>query len=232
MKRIVVTGASSGIGRETALAWAKPGPSLVRTARRAEPLLELAAACLHLGADQVLTLPADINGPTTPDQVARMVRSLPGSTVLVNNAGTALFGDFVDTPLPHQFEQLGTNMVAPIVLTHALLTDMVEAGEGQIVNVLSIAADQVFPGAALYSASKAGFHQFAKVIRAEYRAKGIRVTNVLPGATATPLWGESHPPFEQMIPPEAVAQVIASVVGASPDHVVEEIVLTPPLGVL
>lgn len=232
MKRIVVTGASSGIGLATALALSCENHSLVLTARRGDKLAEVSQACMDLGAQQVLTYAADINEPTTPDQIARMVRSLPGTTVLVNNAGSAVFGDFVDTPLPDQFDQLGTNLLAPIVLTHALLTDMVEAKSGQIINVLSLAAEHVFPGAALYSASKAGLRQFAKVIRAEYRAQGIRLTNLLPGATATPLWQGEHPPFEQMVPAETVAAAIAQIVNAPEDHVVEELVLAPLLGVL
>ena len=232
-KRVVVTGASSGIGYETALMLAEKGHHLVLVARRKELLAKLAELCKGHGVE-VRTACMDV-GLFECGELMESVRKLgDGEPVLVNNAGTAVFGDFHGVDFASHWEQMNVNLGGTMAATHAILPLMLEHGSGQLINVLSIAAETVFPGAAVYSASKAGVRQFGRCLSEEYRKSGLRVTNILPGAVNTPLWDRQagHPPKELMLSARAVAEAIVGVIDLPADRVVEEIRLTPPHGVL
>lgn len=231
-KRIVVTGASSGIGRETAIALAKAGHQLVLASRRQGLLLELMEECR--AADIVHTVTCDV---TCPDECRALVEEamkLGGEVepVLVNAAGMAEFGDFQAMPWPSVEGQIATNLLGPLAICQAIVPWMLSVGRGQIINVLSVAASHPFPGAVAYAASKAGLLMAGKCLAAEYRARGIRVTSLLPGATDTPLWGPGGPAREDMLSPSAVARAIADLIDLPPDRNVDEMVLMPPKGVL
>jgi short-subunit dehydrogenase len=232
-KRVVITGASTGIGHATARALAKKGHSLVLVARRADLLLEVARECLELGAAAATAAPLDLGEPSQATRLADHLQHLPaGEQVLVNNAGVAQFGDFATSSWIDHSRQIEVNLLGLMASTHALLPGMLADGSGLIVNVLSIAATHVFPGAEAYSASKAGALAFGRSLSASYRRQGIRVTQILPGATDTPIWGEGGPDRNQMLSPDAVARVIRDVVEASPDRVMDEVTVTPPFGIL
>jgi len=232
-KRVVITGASTGIGHATARALAKKGHSLVLVARRADLLLEVARECLELGAAAATAAPLDLAEPSQATRLADHLQHLPtGEQVLVNNAGVAQFGDFATGSWIDHSRQIEVNLLGLMASTHALLPGMLADGSGLIVNVLSIAATHVFPGAEAYSASKAGALAFGRSLSASYRRQGIRVTQILPGATDTPIWGEGGPDRNQMLSPDAVARVIRDVVEASPDRVMDEVTVTPPFGIL
>ncbi|MFM9871952.1 MAG: SDR family NAD(P)-dependent oxidoreductase [Fimbriimonadaceae bacterium] len=234
MKQVLITGASSGIGAELAILLAEHGYELVLTARREHLLKELAVRCEEMGALRVGVMAGDIEEVARNPQILDLLKG-EGEVVLVNNAGFAEFGDYSSSELEANEVQMAKNLLAPMAMTRAVLPLMLEAKRGLVVNVLSVAARSVFPGAAVYSASKAGLMQFGTVIREEYRRHGIRVTNVLPGATDTPIWGADAavgPPREKMLRAKAVAEAIAGVVAMPGDRVVEELVITPPDGVL
>lgn len=234
MKQVLITGASSGIGAELAILLAEHGYELVLTARRENLLKELAVKCEELGALRVGVIAGDIEEVSRDPNVVELLKG-EGEVVLVNNAGFADFGDYATSDLAANEEQMAKNLVGSMAMTRAVLPKMLADGRGLILNVLSIAARTVFPGAAVYSASKAGLMQFGNVIREEYRRQGIRVTNVLPGATDTPIWGMDAavgPPREKMLRAKAIAEAIAGVIALPSDRVVEEIVITPPDGVL
>ncbi len=233
-KRILITGASSGIGAEFALMASEMGHSLVLLARREAMLRELAAQCREHGAPIAAVVCGDLCSEQTVSEAVRTLRSLPGEPVLINNAGMAEFGDFAATEWENHQRLIQVNLVGTMCLTHSVLPVMQEHGSGQIVNVLSIAADQVFSGAATYSATKAGLRQFGKCLSAEVRGKGIRVTQLLPGATDTPLWDAQggSPPREKMLSASNVARGLAYLISLAPDQVIDEVTITPPLGVL
>jgi short-subunit dehydrogenase len=234
MKQVLITGASSGIGAELAILLAEHGYELVLTARREHLLKHLAVKCEEMGALRADVLAGDIEDVARNPKLPDMLRG-EGEIVLVNNAGFAEFGDYVSSDVLENEEQMAKNLLGPMAMTRAVLPLMLAANRGLVVNVLSVAARSVFPGSAVYSASKAGLLQFGNVIREEYRRQGIRVTNVLPGATDTPIWGSDEavgPPREKMLRAKAVAQAITGIVALPADRVVEEIVITPPDGAL
>lgn len=233
MKRIILTGASSGIGLETAKLLARPGHELVLVSRHQQSLLELMEQCLEAGA-RAHAVACDVTNPNDCEALVADTRRLGGTMepVLVNVAGFAEFGDFATMPFSSIESQIATNLVGPLRLCHAMVPWMLEAGCGQIVNVLSIAATHTFPGSAGYSASKAGLLMAGRSLAAEVRRHGIRVTAILPGATDTPLWGDGGPERADMLPATAVAEAIAGVIDLPADRCVDELVLMPPKGIL
>jgi len=231
MKSILITGASSGIGAAAALDLASPVHHLVLAARSEDKLRAVAEEVRANGgiADVV---PTDLEGPTNFDG---LVSKLPdGYPVLVNCAGVGVFANYADLAWEDVERQFRLNLLAPARLIHALLPTMLERGGGQIVNVLSMAATHVLPGANAYSASKSALLTLAKTISQEYRSQGIRVTNLLPGATDTSIWDgspmESRKP--EMIPTEDVASLIGQIVRSSDSYNLDEILMMPPKGVL
>jgi len=233
--RTVVTGASSGIGRATALLLAKDGHALVLNARREDVLRTLAEECLAAGSSAVSVVAGDVSHPATGPQLADAVAmSGAGEVVLVNNAGTAAFGPFHELPIETAVRMVDVLLSGAMRATHALLPTMLEEGRGTIVNVVSVAALQTFSSAEAYCAAKAGLLAFSRSLARDYRPMGVRVTSLIPGASDTALWDaiEGHPDRADMLSPQAVAEAIKMVVDSPRDRSYDEIVLTPPKGVL
>ena len=234
MYRTVVTGASSGIGRETAILLATESHSLVLNARREKLLVELAEVCLAAGAKAVNVVSGDVTDQETANKITESVGQLEGEVVLVNNAGFAEFGEFHESDVESAVRMVDVMLSGTMRTTHALLPLMLADGRGTVVNVLSMAANTEFPGAAAYCAAKAGALMFSRVLSKEYRQKGVRVTSILPGSTDTAIWDgmADHPPREEMLPASAVAEAIRDAINAPRDRSIDEVVITPPKGVL
>lgn len=225
MKEIVITGASSGIGAATARMLADH--RLILVGRNRERLESVA------NETNGHAIVADLTEPAGLEAVAQSVGNEAGGRVIVHAAGVAQFGASTEMPWETIQSQLDINLIAPLRLTLRLLPWLL-GGSGQVVNVLSIAATQTFPGAAGYCASKTGLLAAMRSLSAEYRKEGLRVTNVIPGATDTPLWdgGSFVPDRKDMLTAEAVASCIADVVRAPSDRNFDEITLMPPKGIL
>lgn len=172
--RVLVTGASSGIGEATVRALRTRGVPVVAAARRIDRLTELSA---ETGCEAI-----DLD-VTDRDAVS----SLAGEsfTAVVNNAGLGrAMGSFLDATDDDIDRTLGTNVTGLIALTRAVLPSMVEARRGHVVNVGSMAGHHRLP-AALYGASKAAVAVFSADLRLEFQGTGVRVTEIAPGRVAT-----------------------------------------------
>ena len=184
--RALVTGASSGIGRELARCLAARGWDLVLTARRKERLDALSERIRDEAGCDALVIPCDL---AAPDGAARLVEELAEREirveVLVNNAGFGDHGRFWDMELDRGLDMIQVNVTAVTELSHRLLTPMLEAGRGRILNVASTAAFQPGPNMAVYYASKAYVLSFSEALREELRGTGITVTALCPGPTRT-----------------------------------------------
>ena len=179
----LVTGATSGFGRATALAFAKLGWRVIVTGRREDRLRSLVDA---IGSDAHAVV-LDVRDR---EAVFERLQSLPAPfgavDVLVNNAGLALGLDRApEADMDQWDEMVNTNVKGLMYCTRAVLPGMVSRGRGHIVNVGSIAATTPYPGANVYGATKAFVHQFSKNLRADLLGTSIRVTNVEPGLAET-----------------------------------------------
>lgn len=233
--RTVVTGASSGIGRATALLLAKDRHALVLNARKEGVLTQVAESCLVAGAVSVATVPGDIADPETAPMLADAVReSGSGEIVLVNNAGGAEFGPFHVLDIESSVTMVEVALCGAMRAAYALIPLMLENERGTIVNVASIAAKHDFPNAQAYCAAKTALLSLSRTLALDYRRQGIRVTSIVPGATDTPLWNAMAicPSREDMIPVAAVAETVKYVIDLPRDRTIDEIVVTPPKGVL
>jgi C-7 ketoreductase len=181
-RKVVVTGAGTGIGRATAQAFAARGDHVLVVGRTKAALDETAA-----GHDRIHVLPLDICGPDAPKTVAETARrTLGGIDVLVNNAARPGFQDLAELDEQTAREQIATNLLAPILLTRAALPDL-EAAGGLVVNMGSAGAIGVraMPGSSVYAATKAALDSLTRSWAMELGPRGIRVVSLAPGLVAT-----------------------------------------------
>lgn len=228
IKRAIVTGASSGIGRAAAVELAKAGVELVLAARSEDKLEALRA---EIGGTCVKT---DVRDEKACIDLIQRAKSLgPAYPVLINAAGVGYFGAYGSQPFGQSREMFEANFVGPAILIHEALPWMLEGG-GQIINVLSVTVAHTLRGASAYSASKAALQALGRGIAADYRAKGVRVTNFAPGAVDTPIWDASEfaPNRAEMIPVAAIGAAIRDLVLMPLDRNVDEMLIMPQKGIL
>lgn len=229
----LITGASSGIGRATAVAFAKAGIDLALISRSPEGLESVALEVTHTGV-KVQIYPLDLSiVDQVAHQISQIVAELP-IDLLVNSAGIAYTGDLRTTPLHDWQRVLDLNLTSVFQCIQAVLPGMRDRQRGTIINVASIAARNAFPGWGAYSVSKAGLVSLSKVLAAEERSHGIRVVVITPGAVNTPLWETIQEDFDrtQMLTPDIVAQSILHTALLPPQAVVDELIVMPSAGAL
>jgi uncharacterized protein len=180
-KTVVITGASSGIGRATALEMARRGAHVVLGARRAELLERTAAECRALGVDAV-AVPTDV---TRPEDCRRLVAAAERVDVLVSNAGFAIFDAIADARPGELHEMMNTNYFGALHCAQAVLPQMLARGEGTIVNVASITGIMGFARMGGYCATKFALIGMTEALRDEVLGRGVRVALVCPGTTET-----------------------------------------------
>jgi short-subunit dehydrogenase len=174
MGTAVVTGASSGLGRELALLLAARGESVVAVARSAEALGVLAAA-----SPRITAVTADLS---TPEGRDALVGAVGDVDVLVNNAGLGALGRFAELPVEVTDQMVEVNVAALTELTARWLPGMVARGSGRILNVASTAAFQPGPNMAVYFATKSYVLSLSEALAEELRGSGVTVTVFCPGA--------------------------------------------------
>jgi len=183
--RTLLTGAGSGIGRSLALALAARGARLVLVGRHAGRLDATVRAIIASGGD-ACAIVHDLGDPGGHCSLADATAArLGGIDLLVNNAGISAFGEFAAESLSTIDDLVKTNVIAPMLLTRAVLPGMLAAGRGRIVNVGSILGSIGFPHFAAYSASKFALRGFSEALRRELRDTGIGVTYAAPRTTRT-----------------------------------------------
>jgi len=181
-----VTGASAGIGRELAAAFAARGHDLILTARNEEALAALARDLIARHAVKAKTMPADLSLPGAGEAIAEALAEAGlAIEILVNNAGVACEGDFARISLDDGLRLLQVNVVALTSLTRLLLPPMLARGRGRILNLASIAGFMPVPRLAAYAASKAYVLSFTEALAEELRGTGVTATALCPGLTDT-----------------------------------------------
>ncbi len=227
MQRIVVTGASRGIGRAIAERLAEPGKKIVIHGRDTAALDETAAAVRAKGAE-AMPITGDLSSAAGVEEVLRQIEEGP-IDALINNAGISVVAPVEEITVDQWEKTLAVNVTAPFLLVQLLLPML---GDGAtIINMLSVANKASFPGWAAYTMSKAALEGFSRILREELRPKGIRVVDLYPAATATDLWDSVPGEWsrEAMLPPTEVAEAVAYVLGR-PEGVLLESLSVGKLG--
>ena len=217
MRVAIVTGASRGIGRATALALANKGFAVALASRSAEDLLSLESEIGALGG-RALSIPTDVSDESSVTaMVERTSREFGPVGLLVNNAGTLVRASIVETDAGAWDRVLGVNLKGAFLCTRAVLPSMIERGRGRIVNVSSISGKLGTPLLSAYCASKWGLLGFSLAASEELKARGIQVFSVCPGSVNTEMLQQGLPGASPDMEPEHVASVIVYLGTEAPD---------------
>jgi hypothetical protein len=199
----VVTGASSGIGKDFARRLAEKGLNLVLVARREDRLRQLADQLRSRHAVDVRIVAADLVLTDFLRPIEEATRDVQVG-LLVNNAGIATVGNLLDNDLEAELALLQVNVRAPLILAHHFGNSMRQRGRGGIIFVASTLAFAAVPGWGNYAASKAYALALAEALAKELASAGVSVMALCPGATRTELWAPGAKPFMAMEPRSVV----------------------------
>ena len=178
----LVTGASRGIGTLIAREIANQGGHVVLTGRSATELQAVASELAAAGAD-VSLIPADLMQPGAAENLVETIeRQRGGIDLLVNNAGGDPLREFHTMTIDENLRTLQLNLVAPVALSHSVLGGMLRRGRGHIVNISAMAGRVSFPHTEVYAAAKDGVIGFTRVLRSDYRRRGVSASVLILGA--------------------------------------------------
>ncbi len=215
---VVIVGASSGIGHQTALRFAERGARLVLSGRDAEALAEVQAKCLAAGAADVAVIAADVTSPLAMDALQSGSLARFGRIdTWVHVAGVDLWSTFEETT-PQEFRRvIEVNLLGPAFGAMSALPALRASGSGALIAVSSVESEVPLPWQSAYAASKHGMDAFLRVLRMELAAEGvpIAVTQIQPSGIDTPLFrwartriGVQPRPTAPVYDPDVVAELI------------------------
>ena len=214
-KTVIVTGASSGIGRELVIALAKQGARVGAIARRAE-LLDGLTTTVGAGGT-VATAPANVaDRDAVHAAIAGLTDQLGPADLLIANAGVGLPSGADPVNAPFVELMMNVNFLGVVYAFEAVLPAMLERGSGHLVAVSSMAAYKGLPGSAGYCASKSAVNAYCEGLRIELRSRGVAVTAVCPGFVDTPMTANNAHPMPFIMPPDKAARRILSALPRRP----------------
>ena len=226
----IVTGGGRGIGRSTALAFAREGADVVLSARTVSEIEAVADEVRAIGRN-ALAIPTDVRYKDQVDAMVQQTLAQFGKVdILVSNAGVA-----IHNPIPKIREEdwdanIAVNLKGVFLCTQAVFSHMCERNYGHIVNVSSVSGKHGHPNGGAYCASKFGVVGFTETTNNEGRPHGVKAYVVCPGPVDTKMRRDNHPEdvLEHLTLPEEVADLILFLVTQSPRaHVLETVIRTP-----
>ncbi|MCB0111104.1 MAG: SDR family oxidoreductase [Caldilineaceae bacterium] len=229
-KVVIITGASSGIGLETARLLAAAGARLVLAARTAAKL-DAAINKVTAAGIEAIAVPTDVTSAANCEALAHAAVQRFGTIdVLINNAGFGPPASIVETTEEIWDATIDSCLKGVFLMTRAVLPTMLAKQQGTIVNISSVAAKGGFPNRAAYCAAKWGVHGFTEALRAEVGEQNIHAHLICPAVVATPWWGTSNaaqPPevLERMVQPQEVAEAVRWVLTQPARIRIDEIVV-------
>jgi 3-oxoacyl-[acyl-carrier protein] reductase len=233
---VAVTGASRGIGWETALQLAAQGANLLLGARDTAALEQLVGEIRKFHPDvQAAAAELDVTDEGSVRVFAELGAERFGKVdALVNNAGFGVFNSALELSAADFSRMVDVNLKGAFLCAQAFGRLMVAQGSGKILNLVSIAGTTALPGCAGYSASKFGLLGLTKVLQAELRGQGVQVTAVIPGSVRSSFWDgmEFTPNLDDMIPTETLAAHLVYLLGQPEGAYIDEITIMPPKGIL
>ena len=211
-KNALVTGGSRGLGKAVALALAKEGVNVAVTGRNTKTLEETVEEIRSFGVKADYSIFNVAEKVEVKMQLERLIESFGAFDILINNAGIAAFGSFLEMPENDWEDIVRTNLFGPYYVSKAVIPSMVELGSGDIINVSSTAGLKGNAVTSAYSASKAGLIGLSESLMFESRKKNIRVTTLTPSTIASEMSKDvlkitdGNP--EKVLQPEDFAQLI------------------------
>ena len=223
----LVTGGSRGIGRAIALRLASLGVSVAICGRDRAALTESADRIAGKGA-RVFSQVADL---TSPPQIAELVKAtesaLGSLSILINNAGTGLFGPAHEKTEADWDRVLDTNLKSVFLVSRAAVPSMIRQGAGDIINISSLAGRNTFAGGGIYCASKWGLMGLSGCMAEDLREYDIRVSVVCPGSVATEFSGRNAKDPSKVLRPEDVAHAVEAILTQRPGSFLSEVHVRP-----
>ena len=214
-RRALITGASRGIGRELALGLADRGWAVGLLARNGPALDIVAAECRARGAFAVTAVADVVNRPAVEVVVRAIVAELGQVDLLVNNAGIIepVAVDFLSADVEDTWRVVEVNVRGPMLVTHAVLSTMLEAGGGRIVNINSGAAHDVRTVYTGYTVGKGALARFTTQLDAQFRRRGVRAFDLSPGVVRTDMTAAMpmHAARTEWTMPEEVIELVAAI---------------------
>jgi len=232
---IIITGAGKGIGRAIALEFSRAAslnpsfePLLVLISRTGSDLESLAAECDSQGV-RTACIQADIADIQSLDPLVEGIMKRHGSIdCLINNAGVGRFGPFTELTEEDYQYTMDINLKGTFFLTQKVFPILEANRSGHIFFITSVAAEKAYPSSSLYSMSKYAQKGLVEAMRLYAVKCGVRITNVMPGAALTPMWGEIDEAMKDlMMMPEDIARPIVEAYLLPRRTSVEEIVIRP-----
>ncbi|MFD2669990.1 SDR family NAD(P)-dependent oxidoreductase [Marinicrinis sediminis] len=191
-KRALITGASTGIGREYAFALAEKGYDLVLVARSRDKLDALAHELKKTYKRNIHVIVKDLSIASAPEEIYVELKDRQWQIdMLINNAGAGSTGQLLERSLVQNQQQVMLNVNAVVNMTHLFLQDMVARKQGDVINVASMASFQPIPYMSIYAATKSFVLSFTEGLHEEYSQHGIRVIAVCPGNTQTQFFDQA-----------------------------------------
>lgn len=225
-----ITGGSRGIGLEAALLLSESVKNVFISASSAESFNNNMPRVSK--RNNVFVIPCDVTLSADVKSAYRKIEDMTGGVdVLINNAGIGVFSSLLDSS-EHDFDRtIAVNMKGAYLCNKAVLPRMIARGTGMIINILSVAAESKFTNSSIYAASKAGLRIMSRILREEVRSYGVRIIDILPGATNTDIWDdESRNKFgHRMMSPLDVAKAIKGVIELNTEGnlITEELIIRP-----
>lgn len=234
MENALITGATQGIGRSVAIAFAKQGISMAICSRNVKDLEVLKQELIAINPDvKVFILATDCSNKEQLLSFARQAQQEMGFIkVVVNNVGMFQPASILDDTDDAFTNNLNTNLMPAYELYRFFGKSMMEARSGHIFNICSVASKEPVVNAGIYSVTKAALYSLNNIMKLEMQAYSVKVTAVLPGSTLTGSWAgtEVHP--NRFVMPDDVAAAILNAYNMSKGANVDEIVIKPVLGQL
>jgi short-subunit dehydrogenase len=230
--KIVITGASRGLGFSMAEAFAAEGHDLFLTSRNEVKLYNALASLQSRFPDQIIKAkPFDLASKAGATDFGNWILELGVEPdILINNAGSFEPGRIIDEPEGQLEIMLNTNLLSAYHLTRLLLPSMMKRKSGHIFNISSIAGLQAYPNGGSYSISKFALSGFSKNLRDELKPYSIKVSCIYPGAVYTDSWASTGVSPGRIMKPSDIADTIVQISKLSPQAVVEDVIIRPLLG--
>jgi short-subunit dehydrogenase len=231
-KNVVITGASRGIGRAVAEAFAAEGATLFLSGRNEVALYNTLAQLQTKYPDAVIKAKAfDLSVKKQAVQLGNWINdNCKAVDIVVNNAGNFIPGSVHSEPDGALEEMINTNLYSAYHLTRTILPNMIAKQSGSIFNICSIASLHAYTNGGAYSISKFALLGFSKNLREEMKPHNIKVCAIMPGAVLTDSWGGFDNSKHRIMEASDVADIIITATKLSPSAVIEDIVLRPQLG--